>query len=204
MRSTLDSEEPAPARHLVWKPMKTVLILLLVAMMLGGLEAGNRYFSIRADLHAQREEAGEDWAQVDQALEHRAILISDLASKRGLGESTLIAVRDISDARKVLHSNSAPQEKLAANGRLSLVLSKLMTDANSNPKLQSDPAFTQWKDELAKCDNDVAVARSRYNRMLEKYNARIQEFPDSLVASMAGFHRDDAYFRTDEAADPKR
>jgi LemA protein len=98
----------------------------------------------------------------------------------------------------VLASSRTPQEKLAANDRLSTVLSRMMVDANNNTHLQSDKAFLQWKDELAKCDNTIAVERSRYNRMLEKYNARIQEFPDSLVASVAGFHRDDAYFKTDE------
>ena len=75
-----------------------------------------------------------------------------------------------------------------------------MADAGRNPRLQSDKAFAQWKEELATCDNQVAVARNRYNRMLEKYNARIQEFPDSLVASVAGLHRDDAYFKTGDGA----
>ncbi len=184
--------------------MKTALILLVVLVMLGGLEAGNRYLSIRADLDAQRQEAVEEWSHVGEALEHRAQLISDLASKHGLAQYTPVAVRDISDARAVLHSKSGPEQKLAANERLSAVLSRLMVDANDNPRLQKDPSFTQWKDELAKCDNDIAVARSRYNKMLEKYNARIQEFPDSLVASMAGFHRDDAYFHTNEVGEPKR
>lgn len=64
--------------------------------------------------------------------------------------------------------------------------------------MHSDKAFAQWQEELATCDNQVAVARNRYNRVLEKYNARIQQFPDSLVASVAGFRRDSAYFRTSD------
>ena len=184
--------------------MKTALTVLLVLLMLGGLEAGNRYFSIRAELRAQRDQAVQEWSRVGEALEHRATLISDLASNRGLAETAPAPVHDISDARKILDSQSGPQEKLSANERLSAALSQLMTIANGNRRLQSDPAFSLWKDELAKCDNDIAVARSRYNRMLEKYNARLQEFPDSLVASMAGFHRDDAYFHTTETAGTKR
>jgi len=180
--------------------MKAALVVGLIAAMLVGLEAGNRFLTIRNDLHAQRQEAIEEWAHVDQALSHRAALISELAAKRGLGEYSEIASQDISDARKVLQGSSNPPEKLAANERLTAVLTRLMVDANSNPRLQSDQSFTRWKDELANCDNDIAVTRSRYNRMLEKYNARIQEFPDSLVASMAGFHRNDAYFRTDDAS----
>lgn len=191
-------------RQPVRTPMKTALTVLLVLLMLGGLETGNRYLAIRADLRAQRDQAMEEWSHVGEALEHRATLVSDLASHRGLAATAPAPVHDISDARKVLASQSGPQEKLTANERLSSALSQLMTIASSDHRLQSDPAFSQWKDELAKCENEVALARSRYNRMLEKYNARLQEFPDSLVASMAGFHRDDAYFHTTEAADTKR
>ena len=180
--------------------MKTALIVLLVLAVVGGLEVENRYFTIRNDLNAQREQAMEEWSRVGDALQQRGALISELASKRGLAEFSAVGSQDIADARKILGGKSGAQEKLAANERLSAVLSRLMVDINNNPRLQTDPSFSRWKDELANCDNQVAVARSRYNRMLEKYNARIQEFPDSLVASMAGFHRDDAYFQTQEAA----
>ena len=36
--------------------------------------------------------------------------------------------------------------------------------------------------------------------MLEHYNAQIQRFPDNIVASIAGFARDDAYLPTDAGA----
>lgn len=179
--------------------MKTALILSGVFLTLAGLEGGNQYLTIRSDLMAQRKEAREEWSNVGDALEHRAVLISDLATNRGLGEYATVASQDITSARRVMSSARTPQEKLAANERLSTVLNRLMMDAESNPRLQGDRSFQQWKDELAKCDNEVAVERSRYNRMLERYNARIQQFPDSLVASMAGFRRDDAYFKTEDA-----
>jgi LemA protein len=178
--------------------MKTALILIGVAAGLGALECGNKYLTIKSDLSAQRQEAREQWSTVGEALEQRAVLISDLASNKGLGEYASVASQDISSARQVLVSAGTPQDKLAANDRLSAVLARLMVDANNNPLLHSGSAFAQWKDELAKCDNQVAVERSRYNKMLEKYNARIQQFPESLVASMAGFPRDDAYFTTGE------
>lgn len=178
--------------------MKTALIVAGVIAALVGLECGNKYFSIRSDLLAQRQEARDEWSNVGEALEHRATLISALASNHGLGEYATVASQDIASARGILASARTPQEKLAANDRLSAVLSRLMVDANNNAHLRSDKAFDQWKEELAKCDDQVAVERNRYNRMLERYNARIQQFPDSLVASVAGFHRVDAYFKTDD------
>jgi hypothetical protein len=43
----------------------------------------------------------------------------------------------------------------------------------------------------------MAVARRKYNESLVHYNARIQEFPFNLVARLAGFERNDAYFHTE-------
>jgi LemA protein len=167
-----------------------------VVAALVALECGNQYLRIRRDLSAQRKAARAEWSNVGVALERRAALISRLASNEGLGEFAAMAARDIPAARQAMAGARTPREKLAANRRLSAVLGRLMADANRDPRLQSDKAFAQWKEELATCDNQVAVARSRYNRMLEKYNARIQEFPDSLVASVAGLRRDNAYFKT--------
>jgi LemA protein len=44
------------------------------------------------------------------------------------------------------------------------------------------------------------VERRRYNETVQDYNTYISLFPNSLVASFAGFTRNDAYFKTDEGA----
>jgi LemA protein len=179
--------------------MKTALIVIGIVLALAGLEAGNQYLTIRSDLMAQRKEAREEWSNVGEALEHRAALISDLTTYRSLGDKAVAASQDIASARQAMARAHTPREKMAANQRLSKVLAPIMAEADNNLRLQSDQAFVQWKDELAKCEDHVAVERNRYNRMLERYNARIQQFPDSLVASIAGFRRDDAYFKTQDA-----
>jgi LemA protein len=181
--------------------MKAALIVAgVVLAALAGLECGKKYLTIRTGLVVQREEAREQWSNVGEALEQRAVLISDLASNKSLGEYATVASQDIAGARGVLASERTPHEKLLANDRLSAVLARLLAHANGNPRMQSDRRFAQWKEELAKCDDQVAVERSRYNWMLEKYNARLQQFPDSLVASISGFHRVDAYFKTGTGA----
>jgi LemA protein len=176
--------------------MNTALILAGVVAALAALECGSQYFSIRSDLSAQRKAARDEWSNVGEAMERRAALISRLASSEGLGERAAADSRDVSSVRQAMAGARTPREKLAANRRLSALLERLMADAGRNPRLQSGQAFAQWKEELATCDNQMAVARNRYNRMLEKYNARIQEFPERVVASVAGLRRDNAYFKT--------
>jgi LemA protein len=171
--------------------MRTALILVGVAAALASLECGSQYFSIRNELVAQRKAARDEWVGVGEAMERRAEIVSRLASRQGLGEGAA--------ARQAMVAARTPLDKLAANRRVSALLDRLMADAGRSSRLQSDKAFAQWKEELATCDNQVAVARNRYNRLLQKYNARIQEFPESLVASVAGLRRDNAYFQTGDA-----
>ena len=40
----------------------------------------------------------------------------------------------------------------------------------------------------------------RYNETLQDYNTFLSLFPNNLVASMGGFARNDAYFKTEEGA----
>ena len=46
----------------------------------------------------------------------------------------------------------------------------------------------------------IAVERRRYNDTIQDYNTYISLFPNSLIASFAGFTRNDAYFKTEEGA----
>jgi LemA protein len=56
------------------------------------------------------------------------------------------------------------------------------------------------QDELAGTENRIAIERRNYNQVVQDYNTYIVTFPNSLVASMSGFTRNDAYFKTDPGA----
>jgi LemA protein len=68
------------------------------------------------------------------------------------------------------------------------------------PQLKSNENFLRLQDELAGTENRIAVERRRYNDTVQDYNTFIALFPNSLVASMSGFTRNDAYFKTEEGA----
>ena len=56
------------------------------------------------------------------------------------------------------------------------------------------------QDELAGTENRIAIERRKYNQVVQDYNTFLVTFPNSLIASMSGFTRNDAYFKTDEGA----
>ena len=68
------------------------------------------------------------------------------------------------------------------------------------PQLKSNENFLRLQDELAGTENRIAVERRRYNETLQDYNTFLSLFPNNLVASMGGFARNDAYFKTEEGA----
>ena len=67
-------------------------------------------------------------------------------------------------------------------------------------QLKSNENFRALQDELAGTENRIAVERRRYNQVVQDYNTYILLFPNSVVAGMSGFTRNDAYFKTEEGA----
>ena len=93
-----------------------------------------------------------------------------------------------------------PQEKIAANGQLDSALSRLLVVVENYPQLKSNENFLRLQDELAGTENRIAIERKRYNETVQDYNTYISLFPNNIVASLSGFTRNDAYFKTDEGA----
>ncbi|HTS26402.1 MAG TPA: LemA family protein, partial [Bryobacteraceae bacterium] len=67
-------------------------------------------------------------------------------------------------------------------------------------QLRSNENFLRLQDELAGTENRIAVERRKYNETVQHYNTSIQMFPNNIVASIGGFERNDAYFKTEPGA----
>ena len=65
---------------------------------------------------------------------------------------------------------------------------------------KSNENFLRLQDELAGTENRIAVERRKYNETVQKYNTDIALFPNNVAASMFGFQRNDAYFKTEPGA----
>lgn len=172
------------------------LVLLIVVIAVAG-----KFISTRNLLVAEREAVSAQWAQVDVALQRRADLIPNLVGTvKGFAQHETEVYKDIADARAALAGGRTPQEKIQANQQLDGALSRLLVIVENYPQLKSNENFLQLQDELAGTENRIMVERRKYNEALQRYNTSIQLFPESIVASMSGFARDDAYFKTEPGA----
>src|SRR2546422_8863039 len=178
---------------------KGVLVLLVLAIVVVLLSGS--YFSRRNQMAVKREAVNAAWAQVDVVLQRRADLIPNLVETvKGFAEQEQTVFGDIAKARSALLGAHSPAEKITANGQLDSALGRLLVVVENYPQLKSNENFLRLQDELAGTENRIAVERRRYNEAIQDYNTFIALFPNSLVASLGGFTRNDAYFKTEEGA----
>jgi LemA protein len=176
-------------------------IIAIAALLVIGIAGVSKYYSVRNDLVTQREAVNAQWSNVDVVLQRRSDLIPNLVNTvKGFAAHETEVYKSIADARAALMGARNPQEKIAANDQLSGALSRLLVIAENYPQLKSNENFLQLQDELAGTENRIAVERRKYNETLEHYNVEIQKFPANIVAGIAGFTRNDAYFKTEPGA----
>jgi LemA protein len=180
--------------------MKKGLIVLIVLVVIA-LMLGSSFVSRRNQMAIKREAVNAAWAQVDVVLQRRADLIPNLVETvKGFATQEQTVFGEIAKARAAYLSAGTPSEKIAANGQLDAALAKVLVLTENYPQLKSNENFLRLQDELAGTENRIAVERRRYNDAVQDYNTFIALFPNSLVASMGGFARNDAYFKTEEGA----
>lgn len=178
-----------------------VLGLLVVLLVI----CGGSYISAKNHMVALNEAINQSYSQVDVEQQRRLDLIPNLvASVKGYVKEEESVLTNIANARAgVLASASGSNQpnaaNIAANERLSAAIVPLFRLQEAYPNLKGNEQFMRLEDELAGTENRINVARMRYNKSLEAYNVYIGQFPASLWAGMAGYHRRDEYFKGNPA-----
>jgi len=175
-----------------------VAIVLLIGIVVIFVAIGDRN-----ELVQERLAISNQWRVVDGVLQNRADLAPSLvdaaAARNNIDQGIL---NEVMEARAAVASAQTPQERIQANGRLDTALSRLLVAAESNPQLKSDENFLHVQDDLSTVENRIAVERRKYNEDVQRYNTDIELFPKNIAAAMFGFHRNDAYFKTDPGGAP--
>jgi LemA protein len=180
--------------------MKIGIVILIIVLILA-LMLGSAFVTRRNQMVVKREAVNAAWSQVDVVLQRRADLIPNLVETvKGYAVQEQVVYGEIAKARSALLGATTPADKIAANGQLDSALGRLLVIVENYPQLKSNENFMRLQDELAGTENRIAIERRNYNQVVQDYNTYIALFPNSLVASMAGFQRNDAYFKTEPGA----
>jgi len=180
--------------------MKTGVIVLIVvglALVLGGCE----FVSTRNTLATEKEAINGQFSQVDADLQRRSDLIPNIVETvKGYAKEETTVFTNIANARAALGGAKTPQEKIDANNQLDGALSRLLVVVENYPNLKASENFKQLQFELEGTENRILQSRRRYNEAVQKYNTELSLFPANIVASMSGYQREDAYFKTEPGA----
>jgi len=174
-----------------------VVALLVVVLLFG---AGS-YISTKNQLVSLNEGVNTAYSQVDIEQQRRLDLIPNLvASVKGYVKEEETVLTNVANARAgVIAAGSDRASSIDANQKLSVAISPLLRLQEAYPQLKGNDQFMRLEDELAGTENRITVARKRYNDSLKTYNVDVQQFPASVWAGMAGFHKRDEYFKGNPA-----
>lgn len=180
--------------------MKTLIVVLGILVLVGVIGFSS-FMSRRNQMVTKKEAVSANWSQVDVVLQRRADLIPNLVETvKGYAAHEQQVFEALANARAAMMGARSPQERIAANQQIESALGRLFVVVENYPNLKANENFLRLQDELAGTENRIAVERRRYNETVQDYNTYIQQFPNSIVASMSGFQRETAYFQADAGA----
>src|SRR5688572_28956763 len=176
--------------------MKKTLIIIGVIVIL--LFIVYRFFAGTYNTMVTMGEAiPKEWAQVETQYQRRADLIPNLVNTvKGYANFEQETLTKVIEARasatqvKIDPSNITPEEMARfqqAQAGVSSALSRLLVVAENYPDLKANQNFLDLQAQLEGTENRIAVARTRFNEVVQPYNVYIKRFPAVLLAGMYGF-----------------
>jgi len=192
-----------------------ILIIALVVLAVVVLAVGAWAVGIYNGLVGLEQNVNEKWAQVQNVYQRRADLIPNLVETvKGFAAQERTVLTEVIAARarassiqltpEALNDPKAMERFQAAQSQLSGALSRLLVTVERYPELKSNQSLLGLQSQLEGTENRIAVERRRFNEAVREYNTRLNLFPGTIVARLAGF-RPKAFFEAapDAATPPK-
>ncbi len=157
------------------------------------------------------EEAKARWADVQSAYQRRSDLVPNLVetAKAAAASETQI-LTNVTEARASATAINITTDDLSdpetfqkfqnAQNQLTQALGQLRTVVENYPQLQSQARFADLMVQLEGTENQINVARMRYNESVQGYNTTIRTFPDAIGAKVIYGAKPMVPFAADAAA----
>lgn len=169
-----------------------IILLIIVGVAVYLIAIYNKFVSLRAGIDAA-------WSDIDVQLKRRYNLIPALVETvKGYKYYEAGTLEKVIQARQQgLNANTMDEKATAAN-MLSGALGKLFALAEAYPDLKANENFLHLQGELSNLENTIQNARRYYNAIVRDYNAKLESFPDLIVAQKFDF-KPRNYFELDES-----
>lgn len=169
------------------------IVMVAVAMLALSSFTSCNYNS----LVEKRENADQQWAQVENVYQRRADLIPNLVNTvKGYASHESETLQAVVEARAKATSINIDPKNLDeaslkkfqdAQGELSAALGKLLAVTEAYPDLKANQNFMALQTQLEGTENRIATERKRYTEAVRDYNVAIKKFPTTIYAGWFGF-----------------
>jgi len=147
---------------------------------------------------SQDEQINAAWAEVLNQYQRRADLVPNLVSTvQGYASHEKEVLEAVTASRAKVGGIQATPELIndeqafakfqAAQGELTLALSRLLVVSENYPQLKADANFRDLQAQLEGTENRITVARNRYIAAVKDYNVTVRSFPSNLTAMVFGY-----------------
>ncbi|MDF3128650.1 LemA family protein [Kiritimatiellaeota bacterium B1221] len=135
-----------------------------------------------------RNHCAESFANIDTELKRRHNLIPNLVrTVKGYARHEKEVFQTVTEARNQAQQVSRnPEIQEPLENQLVSGLGQLMAVAEGYPDLKADQHFLELQRELVETENRIQHTRRIYNANVRDLNNRVEMFPSSLVAGIAG------------------
>ncbi len=168
-----------------------IFLAVIAALALYFISIYNGFVSLKARIDAA-------WSDIEVQLKRRYDLIPALVDTvKGYKDYERSTLEAVIKAREAGLSASNLKEKEKAEKNLSNALGKIFALAEAYPDLKANTTFLKLQEELTNIEEALQNARRYYNAVVRDYNAKIESFPDLLIAKKFNFTPRD-YFELEE------
>ena len=174
-----------------------VVLLALLLAALGVIVYG---VSIYNGLVGVKNQVDQAWANIDVLLRQRHDELPKLIDVvKGYGAYERDLLEKVTRLRAHTATGREPDaSRLAAEDEVSVAVSRLLVTAEAYPDLKASTAYLELQRRIGALEEQIAHRREYYNDAVNLNNVRTEQFPDMLLASMAGLHRAPLFAATAE------
>jgi LemA protein len=135
-------------------------------------------------LIALKNDIAKAWANIDILLKQRHDELSKLLDVcKGYMDYERDTLQKITQARSLYQQAVSVDQKAQADQSMTSALRGFFAVAENYPQLKANDNFMRLQVRITVLENQIADRREFYNDSVNAFNTRIQQMPDTFVAS---------------------
>jgi LemA protein len=159
--------------------------LIITIAILFGVVASFAYLAMLYNgLVTLKNDIDKAWANIDVLLKQRHDELTKLLdATKGYMEFERDTLTKITQARSQYQQAVTFDQKAQADQSMTSALRGFFAVAENYPDLKANSDFQQLESRISELENQIADRREFYNDSVNTFNIRIQQVPDTFVAS---------------------